>query len=257
MKRLNEAKLRQLIEAKFRETIPTYMQNAVTKKHGDKVLDLEVPEKTVIIPNIKQEITNQKLLSIIKEQIIKQNSKNIITQIQKTKFASSNIVDYLSKIKVLKNINLNISDEDGYLMIDEIRKTLNKEYYLIKNFETLEISNNKTSLYNFLTHCEKNNFKLPYTSQELKAEEKTINGIINAITNLLLITNNNKLKKAYIYITDKPIDILNMSISCFFNSCQNLYSGSHSQKLTNNVFDTNMKYIKRIKPLNLSGFFII
>jgi hypothetical protein len=226
-------------EAKFRDVVPQYMQKAV--KHGDKALDLEVPEKNPIIPNIKKEITDQKLLSVIKEQIIKQNSKNIIKQLRKTKFAKSELVDYLTKINVLKNINHNVSDEDDYLMVDEIRKILSKEYYLIKNFQTLEISNNKTSLYNFLTHCEKNNFNLSYTSQDLKSEEKTINGIINGITNLTLIVNNNKLKKAYIYISDKPIDVLNMSVSCFFNSCQNLYNGSHNQKLLNNVFDKNMK----------------
>ena len=43
----------------------------------------------------------------------------------------------------------------------------------------------------------------------------------------------------YLSITHNPKDILNMSISKFYSSCQHLYSGSHNNQLLGNVFDTN------------------
>lgn len=43
----------------------------------------------------------------------------------------------------------------------------------------------------------------------------------------------------YLSITHNPRDILNMSISKFYSSCQHLYSGSYRQQLLGNVFDPN------------------
>jgi hypothetical protein len=66
--------------------------------------------------------------------------------------------------------------------------------------------------------------------------------IINYQTNLKKITD----AKLYLYITDKPDDKLRMSISLFYNSCQNLYMGGdtgtgYNKKLLSNVFDVNSK----------------
>jgi hypothetical protein len=49
-----------------------------------------------------------------------------------------------------------------------------------------------------------------------------------------------------LYISGKPEDLLNISVSKFYDSCQNLYSGSHNQHLPVNIFDTNVKvaYLK-------------
>lgn len=43
----------------------------------------------------------------------------------------------------------------------------------------------------------------------------------------------------YLSIQHKATDILNMSISRFYSSCQNLYSGGYREKLLGNVFDPN------------------
>jgi hypothetical protein len=43
----------------------------------------------------------------------------------------------------------------------------------------------------------------------------------------------------YLNITHNPKDILNMSISKFYSSCQHLYSGGHRKQLLGNVFDPN------------------
>lgn len=46
-------------------------------------------------------------------------------------------------------------------------------------------------------------------------------------------------KDIYLKITHNPKDILNMSISKFYSSCQNLYSGGYRHNVLSNVFDPN------------------
>lgn len=43
----------------------------------------------------------------------------------------------------------------------------------------------------------------------------------------------------YLSISHNPKDILNMSITKFYSSCQHLYTGSHRSQLLGNVFDPN------------------
>jgi hypothetical protein len=59
----------------------------------------------------------------------------------------------------------------------------------------------------------------------------------------------------YLYITDKPDDKLRMSVSQFYDSCQNIYTGGETgtqwnKKLLSNVFDKNSKvaYLIYNKP---------
>lgn len=44
-----------------------------------------------------------------------------------------------------------------------------------------------------------------------------------------------------LYISGKPEDILNMSLSAFYDSCQNIYDGGYRHKLPANIFDKNCK----------------
>jgi hypothetical protein len=46
-------------------------------------------------------------------------------------------------------------------------------------------------------------------------------------------------KDIYLSISHNPKDILNMSISKFYSSCQHLYSGGYNYKVLGNVFDPN------------------
>ena len=46
-------------------------------------------------------------------------------------------------------------------------------------------------------------------------------------------------KDIFLKITHNPQDILNMSISKFYSSCQHLYSGGYSDRVLANVFDPN------------------
>jgi hypothetical protein len=46
-------------------------------------------------------------------------------------------------------------------------------------------------------------------------------------------------RDVYLSITHSPKDILNMSISRFFSSCQHLYTGGYRSRLLGNIFDPN------------------
>ena len=46
-------------------------------------------------------------------------------------------------------------------------------------------------------------------------------------------------KDIFLKITHNPEDILNMSISKFYSSCQHLYTGGYSDRVLSNVFDPN------------------
>jgi hypothetical protein len=46
-------------------------------------------------------------------------------------------------------------------------------------------------------------------------------------------------KDIFLKISHNPKDILNMSISKFYSSCQHLYTGGHSRQVLSNVFDPN------------------
>ena len=81
------------------------------------------------------------------------------------------------------------------------------------------------------------------TSSTLFSENRNLGSFIN-----FAATNENtqyKLdfeifnKDIFLKISHNPKDILNMSISKFYSSCQHLYSGGYSSKVLSNVFDPN------------------
>lgn len=59
----------------------------------------------------------------------------------------------------------------------------------------------------------------------------------------------------YLKISHNPKDILNMSISSFYSSCQHLYSGMYASKVLGNVFDSNSMpaYLLFDTPIYNSG----
>jgi len=81
-----------------------------------------------------------------------------------------------------------------------------------------------------------------------KADASSLrNEDIQSLRNLAKEDCNGKLKvdfeifnrDLYLAISHNPKDILNMSISKFYNSCQNLYDGGYRTQLLGNVFDPN------------------
>lgn len=59
----------------------------------------------------------------------------------------------------------------------------------------------------------------------------------------------------YLSILHNPKDILNMSISKFYSSCQNLYTGMYNSRVLSNIFDPNSipAYLKFDTPIYYQG----
>lgn len=78
-------------------------------------------------------------------------------------------------------------------------------------------------------------------------EETFKNREISNLRNMAMVRENSSYKidfkifdkDIYLYINHNPKDILNMSISKFYSSCQHLYSGGYRGQLLGNVFDPN------------------
>lgn len=84
--------------------------------------------------------------------------------------------------------------------------------------------------------------------QDEKIDEDTFkSGDINDLRNMASVRENSEYrvdfnifnKDIYLSINHNPKDILNMSISKFYSSCQHLYSGGYRSQLLGNVFDPN------------------
>ena len=62
-------------------------------------------------------------------------------------------------------------------------------------------------------------------------------------------------KNLYLQITDDPNDILSMSISPFYDSCTNIFTGGFKTTTLSNVFDKNMKlaFLYFNEPYELNG----
>ena len=84
--------------------------------------------------------------------------------------------------------------------------------------------------------------------QDEKIDEDTFkNGDISSLRNMASVRENGEYridfnifhKDIYLSINHNPKDILNMSISNFYSSCQHLYTGGYRSQLLGNVFDPN------------------
>jgi len=148
--------------------------------------------------------------------------------------------------KAFKKISLSESKSDQYIVRDENGKPLFDEDKNIvkKDKEPGEIvfTNNYTNAVTLFDDWSK---VKDYTDLNIftKSDFKNIYSIFldnERIGDFKIL----KSKDIFLYISDNPKDILNMSVSPFFTSCQELYKGgSHGEglmrSLLSNVFDPN------------------
>jgi hypothetical protein len=97
-------------------------------------------------------------------------------------------------------------------------------------------SNRKVNLFKFIESYKKI-YQLDYDINS----DSIYNGLKNEVINFDQTLNDIDNAELSLVITDKPEDKLNMSISRFYDSCQNVYTGDYRLRLLSNVFDPNMK----------------
>ena len=255
----------QEIDEVLKDDIPTYMSDIIKNRYRNvpDILDRDVPKHTDKIPNVKVEITDEKITNRLKGTIFKSFGTNIINEFNKTKlsenFHSSNKLIHLISV-CLKDTTMSILSQGERLnsfdsstigqFINNATKLYTKEFILptLNQDGKMVLSNNKSGIAKFLQVIKKID---PTHFGDIDVEsfinDKHFVGLREPIINYH--NNLNKLQseaKLYLYITDKPDDKLRMSLSRYYDSCQNLYSGGdegtqYNKKLLSNVFDPNSK----------------
>lgn len=217
------------IKESLSDDIPGYMSDAIRKnnRNAEEILGMDVPEHNSLIPNTK---------------ILLDNSDEDI----------SKIIDFITLgnkerlTEMIKNTDLYHILSENKLFFDTFKESLSVETNDIfdifvssyhKNFRIPTkdgYSKNKTSLVKFIELYNKIYPNVEYDMYK----DKAYVGLRDPVLNSSDINYNPKL---YLYISDKPDDILRMSVSNYYSSCMNLYNGSYNHRLVSNVFDPNMK----------------
>ncbi len=233
-----------LEEARLRDEIPDYMQDIVRKNNskGEEYLDMEVPEHTDAIPTVKIAINDSSLRNSIVKELEGGFRNDILHQMAKSELFKNfdrnpkfyNVLCTSLGIPYLK-ISKNELDKYRLLYLKEFKLLDTKE----NDIEKPKFGNNKSSILKFI---ENYNRTFPENSVNLDIEkDKNFLGLRDPIVNYEKNIDSIASGGLYLFITDKPDDKLRIAISKFYDSCQNMYTGSYREKLLANVFDPNSK----------------
>lgn len=247
MKNLIKKLIKESLDEALRDELPDYMINAVKKNnpdYADKFLDMDVPKHNEIIPDVKIEIKEPDIRNRFINQIQEHFKESILTQYNQTAVSK-----YFNDLKLAKIIakSLNISPKIilGLSNINQLKILYSKNFSLLQGKDNTDIdkpifSNNKSNLFTFVKSFIK---AFPEYKINLNQflNDKIFIGLREPIMNFNENVKDLAKSKLYLYITDKPADILRMSVSNFYSSCQNLYTGAANDQLLSNVFDENSK----------------
>lgn len=193
---------------------------------------LDIPQVKSILNsfNISDHFLEILKLSLIqdKDLNVKKPSIHDIKIIYENNFKLLNVTETKSDFLIVK-------DERGMPIKNDEGKFVKKD----KNIGEPVFSKNISNLNGFIISYQQAYgiyFINPYASSDLKVSYD----ILKSISDEFDINLFDKFDLE-LYISSHPEDMLNMSISAFYDSCQNLYNGSYKQNLPSNVFDPNVK----------------
>jgi hypothetical protein len=264
--RLTESQFTFIKEA-LGDDIPDYMKDIIKKRYNEpeKLLQRDVPKHTDVIPSVKVEVKDENITNKTITELIEYFTQNIVDQFSKSLiynlYYDSVFADRYSPMSPLAKL-LSMSLPQSNLLARDDKYKYSK---FIKNFTWLYskefrlpvtkdndinkpiFSKNKSTLATFLKTAIR---AFPNELNDIDVNaiitDKHFVGLREPIINYQ--TNIKKIKdsKLYLYITDRPDDKLRMSISLFYDSCQNIYTGGeqgtqYNKKLLSNVFDENSK----------------
>jgi hypothetical protein len=291
---LTNSQYRNLQEA-LGDDIPDYMKDIIQKRYkGGDYLSKDVPQHTDKIPNVKMEVKNDEVVDYASKQLIDSVTNKLVEQLRKSeiwKEYNNNPKGYSFVDGPLKAImstsipslekRLPYMSEDTSSIGTLVKYTwfyskafrlpdsrLNDDSTLQGNPEDgkgwdytidatkIKWSNNVTGISSFLTTIKR---VFPETFGYLDVDkiirDKHFVGLREPIINYQQNVKKIGEYPLYLYITDKPDDKLRMSVSQFYDSCQNIYTGGDvgtqwNKKLLSNVFDKNSKvaYLIYNKP---------
>jgi len=193
-----------------------------------------LPDKfaSVLSQSINAELTNDKdkYSRVLRDFNVKKPSIDQIVAMYDSVFRKLNITETMATEMIQKDENGRpIRGEDGQMM--KTAKAAGDPIF----------TNNLISVSQFVDDYNR-------CFPDEKADASSLrNEDIQSLRNLAKEDCNGRLKvdfeifnrDLYLAISHNPKDILNMSISKFYNSCQNLYDGGYRTQLLGNVFDPN------------------
>ena len=267
------------------DEIPDYMKDIIQKRYKGDYLTKDVPQHTDKIPNVKMEVKNDEIVDYASNQLVKSMTDKLVEQMKKSEIWQEydRFPSYLpGPLRVMMNasipnmdrtkedpLNIQILQKytwfyskefrlpDSRLNDDSTLKSEEKDAWgkMIKS-DNIKWSNNKTGISSFLTTIKR---VFPETFGYLDVEkitrDKHFVGLREPIINYQQNVKKIGQYPLILYITDKPDDKLRMSVSQFYDSCQNIYTGGEpgtqwNKKLLSNVFDKNSKvaYLIYDKP---------
>jgi hypothetical protein len=283
---LTNSQYRNLQEA-LGDDIPDYMKDIIQKRYkGVDYLSKDVPQHTDKIPNVKMEVKNDEIVDFASNLLIKSFTNKLEEQMKKSEIwqdYNNNPEGYSffhGPLKVIMNKSipelgsLSLSSNfplyriftyfyskefrlpDSRLNDDSTLRTPREKHEPQFHAESVKWSNNKTGISSFLTTIKR---VFPETFRYLDVDkiirDKHFVGLREPIINYQQNVKKIGEYPLYLYITDKPDDKLRMSVSQFYDSCQNIYTGGETgtqwnKKLLSNVFDKNSKvaYLIYNKP---------
>ena len=279
---LTNSQYRNLQEA-LGDDIPGYMKDIIQKRYKGDFLSKDVPQHTDKIPNVKMEIKNDEVVDFASKMLVKSFTDKLAEQIKKSEIwqkyytFTSYTPDPLYSI--INQSIPSLSTRKDSQIISTFTFFYSKEFRLpdsrlnddstLKygdgtntrglpkiNTDNIKWSNNKTGISSFLTTIKR---VFPQTFGDLDVDkiirDKHFVGLREPIINYQQNVKKIGGSPLYLYITDKPDDKLRMSVSQFYDSCQNIYTGGEqgtqwNKKLLSNVFDKNSKvaYLIYDKP---------
>jgi len=174
---------------------------------------------------------------------------------------------YLFYENIFRKISVSETKNDEILLRDETGRPVmgedNKPIKVKKEKGEIIFSKNLVNLYAFLND---------YNDCQLDDEEKVSDDFMRELQRGLISRVKNYASEdfsggnyeidfglfqqdMYLSILHNPKDILNMSISKFYTSCQHLYTGGYSSRVIGNVFDPNSvpAYLKFDSPILEGG----
>jgi hypothetical protein len=286
---LTNSQYRNLQEA-LGDDIPGYMKDIIQKRYKGDFLSKDVPQHTDKIPNVKMEIKNDEVVDFASNMLVKSFTGKLVEQMRRSEIWKeySSFTSYTAdplrsiinqSIPSLENIKDNNRNNPTIPALLKYTWFYSKEFRLpdsrlnddstLKygdgtntrglpkiNTDNIKWSNNKTGISSFLTTIKR---VFPQTFGYLDVEkitkDKHFVGLREPIINYQQNVKKIGGSPLYLYITDKPDDKLRMSVSQFYDSCQNIYTGGEpgtqwNKKLLSNVFDKNSKvaYLIYDKP---------
>ena len=262
-------------EAKIRDVIFSRQAKEVASKWGEKYLDLEEIEPTDNIKQGKWKISEDDKIQILSEffmcdlqsiynflgslpdqlnEIIKLSIKPELYSVEKIKKTMENFdikkpsVDQISFLSapVFRKISVSetqatevlVKDENGRPVMGEDGRPMKRA----KEEGEVFFTNNLVNINTFLS-----DFNRCYPDSAVTDIDKFQSGEIQKLISTSRDTFNSEYtvdynifaKEMYLSIKHNPKDILNMSISKYYTSCQHLYTGGYNELVLGNVFDPN------------------